>query len=429
MPHVLLWKDFLACPKYGGANSGESNVRIRCANRESNRRASQKELGISDSSDDDVEISDDEEDLREMMELIEDDEQNNQEYVGALTPGNSKGKPNSVPKKSQPKSKQRNRRETPLWKFVSTGEDTARVMPEWLDQTSLYALQENPNKPLKLNVNELEQFIGTLLAMYIVKLSNSRLYWSNNLQCVMVTEAFSRDRWEQIKSNLHCNDNSQAPKYGDPNYDKLYKIRPLINHLQSKFRKIPMPQMLCVDEQFVPFKGKSSLKHYIPSKPHKWGYKIMALCGSDGVLYDFHVCDSPLKPVEGEPDLGASSNIVLQLAQTIPVGLNHLLYHDNWFTSLPLVTNLAKKQIYCLGTVRQVRLPGVPFHTDKELMKKGRGTHEEVSTLVDCVEVRAVKWLDNKCVNLLSTFSSALPLEECKRFDKKKKEITMIVLQ
>ncbi|XP_040573019.1 piggyBac transposable element-derived protein 2-like isoform X2 [Lepeophtheirus salmonis] len=174
-----------------------------------------------------------------MMELIEDDEQNNQEDVGALTPGNSKDKPNSVPKKSQPKSKQRNRRETPLWKFVST------------DQTNLYALQENPNKPLKLNVNELEQFIGTLLAMYIVKLSNSRLYWSNNLQCEMVTEAFSRDRWEQIKSNLHCNDNSQAPKYGDPNYDKLYKIRPLINHLQSKFRKIPMPQMLCVDEQFV----------------------------------------------------------------------------------------------------------------------------------------------------------------------------------
>nr|XP_040582792.1 piggyBac transposable element-derived protein 3-like [Lepeophtheirus salmonis] len=294
------------------------------------------------------------------------------------------------------------------------------------DQTNLYALQEKPNKPLKLNVNELEQFIGTLLAMSMVKLSNSRLYWSNHFQCEMVTEAFSRNRWEQIKSNLHCNDNSQAPKYGDPNYDKLYKIRPLINHLQSKFRKIPMPQMLCVDEQLVPFKGKSSLKHYIPIKPHKWGYKIMALCGSDGVLYDFHVCDGPLKPVEGEPDLGASSNIVLQLAQTIPVGLNHLLYHDNWFTSLPLVTNLAKKQIYCLGTVRQVRLPGVPFHTDKELMKKGRGTHEEVSTLVDGVEVRAVKWLDNKCVNLLSTFSSALPLEECKRFDKKKKEITMI---
>ncbi|CAB4056198.1 unnamed protein product [Lepeophtheirus salmonis] len=176
--------------------------------RESNRRALQKELGISDSSDDDVEISDDgsdyipeEENLREMMELIEDDEQNNQEDVGALTPGNSKDKPNSVPKKSQPKSKQRNRRETPLWKFVST------------DQTNLYALQENPNKPLKLNVNELEQFIGTLLAMSMVKLSNSRLYWSNNLQCEMVTEAFSRDLWGQIKSNLHCNDNSQAPKY------------------------------------------------------------------------------------------------------------------------------------------------------------------------------------------------------------------------
>ncbi|CAB4056725.1 SPTB [Lepeophtheirus salmonis] len=69
---------------------------------------------------------------------------------------------------------------------------------------------------------------------------------------------------------------------------------------------------------------------------------------------------------------------------------------------------------------------GVPFHTDKELMINEERTHEEVSTLVDGVGVRAVKWLDNKCVNLLSTFSSALPLEECKRFDKKKREITMI---
>jgi len=29
-----------------------------------------------------------------------------------------------------------------------------------------------------------------------------------------------------------------------------------------------------VDEQMIPFKGRSSMKQYMKSKPHKWGYKF-----------------------------------------------------------------------------------------------------------------------------------------------------------
>lgn len=61
-------------------------------------------------------------------------------------------------------------------------------------------------------------------------------------------------------------------------------------------------------------------------------------------MYDFFIYSKKIEPVLGEPDLGASSNVVLKLAQSIPVGLNHLLYFDNWFTSLPLMTTLAKKK-------------------------------------------------------------------------------------
>ncbi len=75
-----------------------------------------------------------------------------------------------------------------------------------------------------------------------------------------------------------------------------------------------------------------------------------------GIIYDFHIYDGKLKPIQGEPDLGASSNIVLQLAQTIPSGANHLVYHDNWFTSINLMSYLTKRDIYSLGTVRQNRL-------------------------------------------------------------------------
>ena len=37
----------------------------------------------------------------------------------------------------------------------------------------------------------------------------------------------------------------------------------------------------------VPFKGASSLKQYIPKKPHKWGYKLFIWADNEGLVYDF----------------------------------------------------------------------------------------------------------------------------------------------
>ena len=134
-----------------------------------------------------------------------------------------------------------------------------------------------------------------------------------------------------------------------------------------------MSQTFCVNEQMVPYKGRSSLKQYIPCKPYKYGYKMFLLCDTSGILYNFKVYGGKIFPAEREPDLGASSNIFLQLTKCIPVGMNHLTYFDNWFTSLHLITTQVKKNIYALGTVRQCRLPNIAFPPDEELVKKGRG--------------------------------------------------------
>ncbi|MCL4149497.1 UNVERIFIED_CONTAM: hypothetical protein GTU68_003642 [Idotea baltica] len=295
------------------------------------------------------------------------------------------------------------------------------ILEHIVSQSNLYATQNNPSKPLKLDKNELERFLGSLYLMSLVKLTKTRLYWSGKFELHSISEYFSRSRWEQIKRFLHFNDNSAEPERNDSNRDKLYKVRPLIEHLVLKFRKIPKSQCCCIDEMIVPFKGSSSLKQYTPSKPHKWSFKIFALCDVSGLLYDFHIYDGPLKPVEGEPDLGASSNIVLQLAKTIPVGANYLLFYDNWFTAPHLMANLAKKQIYSLGTVRQNRLKGVTsvLPSDKEMMKKARGSYVEAVASYDGEELRALKWYDTRCVTLLTSFSSASPLSKCNRYDKK----------
>ncbi|GFS85859.1 hypothetical protein NPIL_346571 [Nephila pilipes] len=47
------------------------------------------------------------------------------------------------------------------------------------------------------------------------------------------------------------------------------------NHFSKRYRVIFNPnEMQAIDESMIPFKGRSSLKQYIPNKPIKRGYKV-----------------------------------------------------------------------------------------------------------------------------------------------------------
>jgi hypothetical protein len=66
----------------------------------------------------------------------------------------------------------------------------------------------------------------------------------------------SRDRFLQILSALHFNDNDTADKN-----NKLYKLSPVLDFLQQRFRSIFRPfQDLCIDESLVLWKGRLSFR-------------------------------------------------------------------------------------------------------------------------------------------------------------------------
>ncbi|XP_066987389.1 piggyBac transposable element-derived protein 3-like [Macrobrachium rosenbergii] len=301
------------------------------------------------------------------------------------------------------------------------------IMDTIVAQSNLYAIQKNPNKPLNVDRNELEQWLGLSIYFSISKLPNIRMHWSTQLGPLreVAADVMSRNRWEEIKSKFHMVDNSILDSNPRGNRDKLFKVRPLVDKLRSKFQQIPMTQNLCVDEQLAPFKGDSSFKQYIPSKPHKYGYKFMVLADSQGMTYDFMPYTGKIDPVDDQnvPDLGASANSVLHLAQVIPTDCNHLLFFDNWFTSVPLMQHLSTRGIWCCGTVRVPRLPGIKNSKDAEkaLMKKGRGSYEELRSTGEGCEVTYVKWYDTKIVNIVSTFAKANPISKVSRYDRKLK--------
>ena len=73
-------------------------------------------------------------------------------------------------------------------------------------------------------------------------------------------------------------DNSTLQPRGSPGHDRLGKVRPIINHLLTKFAEAYDPHKeVVVDEAMIKFQGRSSLKQYMPKKPVKHGIKVWVL--------------------------------------------------------------------------------------------------------------------------------------------------------
>ena len=80
-----------------------------------------------------------------------------------------------------------------------------------------------------------------------------------------------RNRFAEILSHLHLNDNSLMLR---DNTDCLYKLCPLIESLNNHVKLYNISKQVSIDESMILFKGRSSLKQYNPMKPIKRGYKL-----------------------------------------------------------------------------------------------------------------------------------------------------------
>ena len=117
-------------------------------------------------------------------------------------------------------------------------------------ESNIYASQIDINKPLNLTVEELEQFIGILFLMSIVKMPSTRDYWKQNMRYDKIADVMPTKQLEQTKRFLHLNNNMQMPKDCP---DKLFKVRSLINAIKERFQIIAPTEIFCIEEQMVLF--------------------------------------------------------------------------------------------------------------------------------------------------------------------------------
>ncbi|XP_060858925.1 piggyBac transposable element-derived protein 3-like isoform X1 [Metopolophium dirhodum] len=299
------------------------------------------------------------------------------------------------------------------------------------EQSTLYSTQQNPEKPNKITINDVRHFLGIITMMSIVHLPNTRSYWSENTHNKIIRNCMSVNVFENIRRYMHFNDNTLDLPRDNPNRDRVFKVRPLIDTLNKKFSSVPIEENLSLDEQLCPTKAVSYLKQYLPLKPHKWGYKLFVLCGVSGYGYNFEIYTGnenkeDERIIHNEPDFGATGNIVVRMTRMVPENVHHKLFFDNYYTSLPVMIYLEKKGIHTVGTFRRNRFPNVCLTDDRLLMKKDRGYSEECFTVVEDVPISAVAWKDNKVVHVSSTFVGELEKNVVSRFDKKKKTTVIV---
>ncbi|GBP85436.1 hypothetical protein EVAR_55197_1 [Eumeta japonica] len=76
---------------------------------------------------------------------------------------------------------------------------TSQILQKIVEESNLYAVQTNVQKPLNLSEAELRKFISVLIYMSVIKYPNVRLYWSNKVGFEPIKKIMTINRFETIK--------------------------------------------------------------------------------------------------------------------------------------------------------------------------------------------------------------------------------------
>lgn len=223
---------------------------------------------------------------------------------------------------------------------------------------------------LNITEEELRSFLGILIIMGFHNLPSMRLYWSRekNFHVSRISGVMSMRRFLKIMRFLHVHDNEKMIPRGNMGYDRLFKIRPLLTHFSHVFRSVFCPhRQLSIDESMIAFKGRSTLKQYMPLKPIKRGFKVWVICCAvTGYMLNFDVYEGKLQGGEREMSLGET--VILKLAGMFE-HLGYCLFFDRFFTSLPLLVKLLNKKLFGVGTIMPTRkfFPSNKFPLDRTM--------------------------------------------------------------
>ncbi|XP_067950472.1 piggyBac transposable element-derived protein 4-like [Watersipora subatra] len=264
----------------------------------------------------------------------------------------------------------------------------------------------------KLETDELRAFYALRAFIEMFCKDRQRSIWRPQYELLQMPKAstvMSLRRYDQIKRYLHyCNEETSIQDRSHPEYDRLYKIRFLINHMRERFTAEYSPsQDLSVDECMIPFRGRWSGKCYDSSKPIKWGVKVwMACCASSGYALNLDVYSGKDRDFEDLTTEKNSAAVVLKLVQSY-WGRGYHVVTDRYYTSPYLLHWLRELQMSGTGTCMTNRkeYPKQLIATKAEARRLEQGD----SKWLQCAKtgIVATRWNDKKPIYFLSNYVRA----------------------
>ncbi|KAF2349106.1 PiggyBac transposable element-derived protein [Trinorchestia longiramus] len=213
-----------------------------------------------------------------------------------------------------------------------------------------------------------------------------KLYWSTNiLENELIKKTMSRNRFEFILSKLYFND-PQKPE----DSTKTYYTRELVFCLKNSYQKAREDSpFLSIDESMVKFKGRSSMKQYMPMKNTKRGVKLwVRSCAGIGYVYDFDIYSGKADDDSGKL-LG--EKVVRKLCDSLR-NPDVTIAFDRFFC-----TNVNLMDTFPYPTV------GTYFINRKNMPKfEGKNAKGESNFLVNQKKTLAARWMDSKRVLVFS---------------------------
>ena len=270
-------------------------------------------------------------------------------------------------------------------------------------ETNKYAEQQQVSKGQRdpywkpVTADDIYKYIYTLIVFGLHPFPEIRLYWSSDpfWRVSAIADVWGRQRFQKVHQYLHMNDNTEQPARGAQNFDPLYKVRPILDHIRSTASTVYKPmQKISVDEAMIAFTGQISFRQYIKNKPTPWGFKVWCCAeASTGYLLNFQVYTGKHNDTAHQGQ-GLGSRVVQNMIQG-HLGKNHKVYFDNFFSTVGLAQDLLRNNTYCCSTIRPNRKEW-PLPKDTK-QKAGEVKMKQKGNLV------AVQWTDKRQVNVLST--------------------------
>lgn len=253
------------------------------------------------------------------------------------------------------------------------------------ERLDIYNRDKNARIP-HTDSGEIMIILGVLFVMCYNRVPNQSDYWSNNVSLgnSFIKKSISRNRFQILLSKMYFNDPAKPD-----DASKLYYVEELVNCFKHTFPKAMSESTFhSIDESMVKFKGRSSLKQYLPLKPIKRGIKIWERCDAkSGYTYDLNIYEGK-DVVKVDGTLG--ERVVNKLCDTIH-GQDVIIAFDRFFTSINTMRNLPFPAI---GTCIKTRKNIPKFQAQ---LKRG-----ESEFRVSKYGIVAARWMDSKEVIALS---------------------------